>query len=432
MRDLSLLLTLAVLLGLTFRFPIVGLYSWVWLAINNPHRAMYFVQDLPLNMVVAAVTIGSWLFSKERKTLDVTPFVVLLGVFAVWISITTLAAPMPEMSTPLWDRNIKTIALVFMVMALVTNRVRLIGMLWTVAVSIGFYGVKGGTFMLATAGNYIVFGPPSTMIEDNNSLALACIIVVPVINYLRQHTQHKLLRLGLMAAMGFTVISVLGSYSRGGLIALAAMLVYLWTKSRAKVATLAVAIMVGLMALVFMPQKYADRIPTIQNASEDSSFQGRLDAWRVAWDTALDRPLGAGFDGPRQDVIWMRYLPDAVPRASHSIYFMVLGEHGFLGFGLYLAMIFLAWRDLVRVLKLCGDRTDLLWASDMARALQVSMIGFMVGGAALPMAYYDGFLVLLGIGAALRAIVERQVGAIKTPVTWRKAANAATPHPVTA
>jgi probable O-glycosylation ligase (exosortase A-associated) len=190
--------------------------------------------------------------------------------------------------------------------------------------------------------------------------------------------------------------------------------------------------MVGVMALVFMPQKYADRISTIQNASEDSSFQGRLDAWSVAWNSALERPLGSGFDGPRQEVIWMRYLPEARPRASHSIYFMVLGEHGFIGFGLYLAMILVAWRNLVRVLKLCRDRTDLLWASDMARALQVSVIGFMVGGAALPMAYYDGFLVLLGVGAALRALVERQVGTIKTPVVWRKAADTTTSHTVPA
>jgi probable O-glycosylation ligase (exosortase A-associated) len=141
-----------------------------------------------------------------------------------------------------------------------------------------------------------------------------------------------------------------------------------------------------------MPQKYMDRISTIGTASEDSSFQGRLDAWEVAWHTALDRPMGAGFEGPQQPANWDLYLPGVHRRASHSIYFMVLGEHGFIGLTIYLAMIFAAWRNLVKTLKLTRDRPELLWAKDLAQALQVSVIGFLVGGAALPMAYYTGCL----------------------------------------
>jgi O-antigen ligase len=128
----------------------------------------------------------------------------------------------------------------------------------------------------------------------------------------------------------------------------------------------------------------------------------------------------------------MKYLPEAKPRASHSIYFMVLGEHGFVGLGLYLLMIFAAWRNLVRIPKLCRDRPDLLWASDLARSLQVSVIGFLVGGAALPMAYYDGFLVLLAAGAVLRALVEQQVGTVKKTLVWRKPAAAAPSNPMPA
>jgi probable O-glycosylation ligase (exosortase A-associated) len=282
--------------------------------------------------------------------------------------------------------------------------------MWVLAVSIGYFGVKGGAFMVATAGNYIVFGPPATQIEDNNSLALACTTIIPIINYLRIHTRHKLLKLGLTGAMVLTIISVLGSYSRGGLIALAAMLVFLWAKSRTKMLTMMLAVLVGVMGLMFMPQKYADRISTMSNLSADTSFQGRLDAWTVAWRVALDHPLGVGFEGPQQPQVWERYLPEAQPRASHSIYFMVLGEHGFIGLALWSVMLFAAWRALARVQKLTRDRPELLWAKDLAQALQVATIGFMVGGAALPMAYYDGFLSLLAAGVMLRILVQQQLG----------------------
>jgi probable O-glycosylation ligase (exosortase A-associated) len=265
-----------------------------------------------------------------------------------------------------------------------------------------------------------------TQIYDNNSLALASTMMIPIINYLRVHTPHKLLRLGLTAAMFFTTVSVIGSYSRGGIIAMAAMLLFLWAKSRTKVATMALAIFVGVIGISFMPEKYTDRISTIKTATEDESFKGRLDAWEVAWRTALDRPLGAGFDGPRQRVIWDKYLPDRWARASHSIYFMVLGEHGFIGLGIWLALIYAAWRNLVWVVKRTRGLDEMLWAKDLAQAIQVSMIGFMVGGAALPMAYYDGFFALLAIGTVLRLLVQREIGVAPRRVWWPKPA---TPSP---
>jgi probable O-glycosylation ligase (exosortase A-associated) len=275
-------------------------------------------------------------------------------------------------------------------------------------VSIAYYGVKGGAFMVVTGGNYIVFGPPETMIEDNNNLAIALVMIAPILNYLRAHTQNKIIKMSVLGALLLLLASVLGSYSRGGLVALAAMLGYLWIKSKTKAATFMLAVLAFVGVFVAMPDKYMERISTISSAAQtDESFRGRLDAWEVAWETALDRPLGAGFDGPRQFIIWNRYLPEATARASHSIYFMVLGEHGFIGLTIYLFLILATWLNLWKVQKITDNDPDLQWAADLSRALQVSLVGFCVGGAALPMAYYDGFFSLLAVCPALLNITER-------------------------
>src|SRR5262249_8070870 len=143
MRDLSLILTLAVLLCMTVRFPIVGIYTWVWIAINNPHRLAFgFAQTAPFNLIIAIVTGIAWLFSKERKHFEWNAFSVLLILFPVWITLTTVVAPVPEATYPLWDRNIKTMALLVMILVLVDNRVRMLGLMWVLAVSIGYFGVK--------------------------------------------------------------------------------------------------------------------------------------------------------------------------------------------------------------------------------------------------------------------------------------------------
>ncbi|MCB1835466.1 MAG: hypothetical protein KDH19_18805, partial [Geminicoccaceae bacterium] len=57
----------------------------------------------------------------------------------------------------------------------------------------------------------------------------------------------------------------------------------------------------------------------------------------------------------------------------------------FLFVGLIVGSIFTCHRIRMRTLA----RSDLEWAHDLATALQISLIGFSVGGAFLNMAFYD-------------------------------------------
>lgn len=424
MRDAALILTLAILVPLSVPFPLIGLFAWEWLSIMNPHRLTWgFAQQQPFVMIVALVTIVSWLLSKERGNLKPSAFLTLIVIFAFWISLTTFLAPVPDMSVPLWDRNIKTMILVVMTLAIITSRIRLHGLVWIICISLAYFGVKGGAFVILTGGNYIVFGPQNTMIHDNNSLALALIMVLPLLNYLRQHTANRWIRYGIMAAMFLTFAGAIGSYSRGAILALAAILGFLWLRSRAKIVTAPIVVCLMLVGVMAMPAKYMDRLSTLENVMEDESFRGRLDAWEVAWETAKDRPLGAGFDGPRQPVVWNAYLPDRTARASHSIYFMVMGEHGFIGLGIYLAIFIVCWRNLRRVRKMAAGNDDLIWARDLALALEVGIVGFLVGGAGLPMAYYDGFFALLAMTTCLARVVQEQAEPVKAQRRARSGAS---------
>lgn len=428
MRDLALAMVLAVLLPLALRFPFVGVYLWEWMALMNPHRLVYsFAQGQPFNMVIAGVTLVAWVFWKEKSKTGFTALMAAVLLFSAWISLTTAFAPAPEFTTPLWDRNIKTMLLVVLIMLGISNQVRLEGLIWIIVISLAYYGVRGGGFVILTAGAYRVFGPGQTMIEDNNSLALALIMTLPLMNYLRLHARDKLLRLGILGAMALVLAAIVGTYSRGGIIAMAAMMGFLWLKSRGKLATGMIGAAAVAATLLFMPAKFFDRMSTVNNVKEDSSFQGRVDAWIVAMGVAEDHILGAGFDGPRQPAIWNQYRPEATARASHSIYFMVLGEHGFIGLALYLSICFLAWRNLARVITLTRDKPEALWAQDMATALQVSMIGFLVGGALLPMAYYDGFLSVIAMTAPLRAIIQAKYAPAERPRWLRLRTSAAAP-----
>ena len=65
MRDALLLGTIAASLLLALRYPYVGVLAWAWFSIMNPHQMAYGVYGLPLNAVIAAVTITSFVINGE-------------------------------------------------------------------------------------------------------------------------------------------------------------------------------------------------------------------------------------------------------------------------------------------------------------------------------------------------------------------------------
>ena len=120
----------------------------------------------------------------------------------------------------------------FLTLMLLVNRQRMELLIWTIVLSLGFYGVKGGLFTIRTAGNFTVKGPQGTFIEGNNELAFALVIAIPLMRYPAAPGQERVVSRGLGIAMGLCFISVIGSYSRGALLAVSAMGFFLIWKSR--------------------------------------------------------------------------------------------------------------------------------------------------------------------------------------------------------
>ena len=61
-------------------------------------------------------------------------------------------------------------------------------------------------------------------------------------------------------------------------------------------------------------------------------------------------------------------------------------------------------------MRIADDLPDLAWAPNLAAMLQVSLVGYAVGGAFLGLAYFDLFYHLVALLAVTRAVVERQPG----------------------
>ncbi|MAT66073.1 MAG: putative O-glycosylation ligase, exosortase A system-associated [Gammaproteobacteria bacterium] len=410
-RDIAVTVAVLALLPLILRRPYIGILAWSWIGYMNPHRLAYgFAREAPFAMIIGATTLVAMLFMKEKIRLPWSRETAVLLLFVLWMCLTTVFSLQQEYSILQLEKVVKIQVMTFVTMILMLHRERLNLLVWVIVLSLGFYGVKGGIFTLMTGGGYHVMGPLGSFIGGNNELGLALIMILPLMRYLQLQRDRKWQRNLFAVAMALTVIAILGTQSRGALVGLAVMAVVLVLKSRRRFTLLLLAGLMIPVAMTVMPESWFERMHTIKEYEEDQSAQGRINAWHFAVNLAQDRPLvGGGFEAFH----WRNfryYAPDPHDvKDAHSIYFEVLGEHGFAGLLIYLLLGFFTWRSAGGIIRSIRGREDMLWARDLAAMIQVSLAGYASAGAFLGLAYFDLYYHLIAMIIILRVLVRRQL-----------------------
>lgn len=418
MRDIFVTLLILVPAFFAFTRPWLGVALYVFVSVGVPHKMAWgFAQALPLAQIVAIVTLLALVFSREPKRFPITGLTVAMLAFFAWMTVTTLFAFQPEPSWEKWQTVFKIMFMVFVAMMIVREQKHIEWLVGALVLTVGFYGVKGGLWTLVTGGSAKIYGPPGGFIGENNSAALAIVMTIPLVYYFYLRVHDIWVKRGLLLIMILCSASALGSYSRGALLAISAMLVMLWWKSRQKAMLFVGMVLLVPLLILLMPEKWEQRMGTIQTYQEDSSAASRLMAWETMFNIAKDRPLvGGGFsvDSP---IIFQIYAPNSneIAYVAHSIYFGTLGEHGFFGLGLFLTIGWLGFRTAGRIIQTTEQNPDLLWANNLARMIKVSLVGFAVGGAFLSMQYFEMPYFLMVVLTAMGFLVERETksGVIK-------------------
>jgi putative inorganic carbon (hco3(-)) transporter len=408
MRDVAVILV--VLGGATsaLRWPWIGAVMSVWISLMSPHVEFgWRSANWPVAQVVAIATLIGWLATKDRENpFPGAPVRWMMG-FWIWICITLPFSFYFSASLPLWERSMKIFFLVLMTLALVNTRRRLEWMIYAIVFALGFYGVKGGVFTLLTGGNYRVWGPGG-FVEGNNELALALVMLLPMARYVHLHGPNRWARHLALGTMLILPLTILGSHSRGAFLGVGAMALLLWLKSERKVVNGILLVSIGFAALSFMPAEWWARMETIQTYETDNSALGRINAWWNAWNLARANLFGGGFDIYTPEV-FARYAPFPEDlHAAHSIYFQVLGEHGFIGLMLFMGIGVSTWLTCRRLVTLGRTDEGLKWAATLGAMTQVSMVGYAVGGAFLSLAYFDLPYYEMAIAVVALRLAQRQ------------------------
>lgn len=429
MRDIVLAVILLWLFLKAFRHPWIGILGWTWLSIMNPHALSWHLQFFPVAAAVGGATLLGLFITSDRKNFFLCRENATLILFMLWMCITLPFSFAFDASYSLWDRVMKIDLMILVALVLLHSKRHIMLLTWVLVISIGFYGVKGGAFTLATGGSYRVWGPTSTYIEGNNEVALAIVMVIPLFRFLQLQMQARWAKVTMSVCMVLCASAALGSHSRGALLAIAAMALVLWWRGKNKFGGAIMIVFLGFAILSVMPAEWWDRMNTIQTYQADESALGRINAWWQAFNIARSNFFGGGF---MVAVPWVCaiYAPNGTEcRAAHSIYFMVMGEQGFVGLFLFLLLFTFVWFSAGRLRKRGMAQAQTVWLSDLGSMCQVSLAGYAVGGAFLSLSYWDlpyNLLILVVAGSRWLEnkewLREKEEPLLNLPAFFRKRA----------
>ncbi|MBL8397645.1 MAG: putative O-glycosylation ligase, exosortase A system-associated [Candidatus Accumulibacter sp.] len=391
MRDIIVVGLVVLALPFALWHTWIAVLLWTWVSLMNPHRLTFgFAYSTPIAAMAAGAALISLLITKDKLRMTWSPPVVVLLLFVMWMCVTTALAFDPATS---WDQLNKVLKIQLMTgigLIALQEKKHIDLFILVNIISIGYFGFKGGIFTILTGGGYRVWGPEDSFISDNNALAAALIICIPLMNYWRSISQNRWIRIGFLVLMILCTISAVGSQSRGALIAITMMGITYWYRSNKKFSGGVAIILIAISLLAFMPSSWEQRMSTITNYEGEGSAMSRLIAWQFCFNLANDRFFGGGFEIYNWPTYWL-YAPEGAykPFAAHSIYFSVLGEHGYVGLILFVLIWILSFRVGAQIRKETKNRPEFAWLHHLAGMCQVSLIGYLAGGTFLSLAYFD-------------------------------------------
>jgi putative inorganic carbon (hco3(-)) transporter len=205
------------------------------------------------------------------------------------------------------------------------------------------------------------------------------------------------LRLAAWVAPVTAITGVVASSSRGALVGLAAVVVWAISTSRTKLRGLIAAVVLAGLVYAITPSEQKTRF---HQAGSDATSVARTTMWTHGLEMMRDYPiLGIGYDN------WTEYHDinyGGHGLLAHNTFIQAGSELGFPGLLAFVAMIVAAFvinRRTRLLASRLSDRGKFMFY--MARGLDGSLVGLIVGGFFISVLYYPFFWINFALTVAL-------------------------------
>jgi len=393
LRTIFGLFILFLLILATFRKPLIGVIVFIFLQVAQPYFVNfnpYLFTEFHLPRLIAIVTLVSFiitvLITKAREYKLYAPpqnWLMFLMLIMMFISCRVNYLSISQ-NQPVND-FFKMVVLYFMITSIITKKsdVNICG--WAIIIS-------GLIITFKAYNNYRTEGlnvPYWGMNYNGFGYALVMLIPLLVIYFVR--TKKILLKLFLGGSLAVTILCLIRTGSRSSFLAFLVVSVLLFIHLAITRGYKRYILFIFPMAIALIlfrtPETLWERYETIKTYEESRSAMGRVYAWKAGFRMMKEHPFVGVGPGNFVNVFPQYADRDALIEkrvrwniSPHNTTIAIGAQFGLVALFFWILMLFLVFRDSVRIIRhFKGDKQNRNFI-DTEIALMISCVGWTVCG----------------------------------------------------
>lgn len=334
---------------------------------------------------------------------------VYIVLFTLLIFISIFTAVYPEASKEHFLDFFSWIVIYFLITNIVNTKERLY-------IFLAIYLVAAGKIAIGTSKSWAFRGfsftqwglmGPQGYFQNSGELAILMLMLFPLAFYLYKALKSKVSmweRIFLMILWVCPILTILGASSRGAQVALVVQLLLMFRKSVFRPKSL-IGFFILIVSLNFLLP--AEQKARFTDAGEDRTSQQRLLYWKDGWEMMKDYPVtGVGFFNfaPYFEAYYSKDMLYSRAQLPHNIFIQVGTDAGFIALFFFIMLIFYCFSIPIKIYKSPAvNEVD----KHIAVGLGYGVLGFLIAGQFVTVAYYPFIWVHLAFVVSLYSVVQK-------------------------
>lgn len=265
----------------------------------------------------------------------------------------------------------------------------------------------------------LIEGRATGTIGDPNEFAAALLLGLTLgVGFMLSRGRAPALRLGGMLVIPICAVGIFMSLSRGGLIALVAVLLASTVLAgRWRPIMMVLAVIVAVSGVVYFTEIAS--LPARERVTTSDGGSGRSDLWTIGLRMVQADPIG-GVGVGNFPVASPRYTlqPGLIerselifaeaPKITHNTYLQILAEMGTVGLLLFLGIVIACAHCVLRAARIWSNRGE-IGMEALARSTLLALLGLLVADFFISQMYSKLLWVMLALGPAMLAVARRDL-----------------------
>lgn len=269
------------------------------------------------------------------------------------------------------------------------------------------------------------------MLEDENDVAMALIVILPFTFLSVASQPKKWKRYFYLGTFGLTLMAIAATISRGGMVGTLPTIMFLWARSKKKALSLVGLVVLVIVAILAAPPNFIHEFESIKDTDKGTAAT-RIFFWGLSRQLFWARPIVGVGPNCWETGVWSGIIP--IPNqvsnlTPHSVYFQLISEMGLTGAipwaGLVLSTMLTPFtmrrkkldRDTAPLLEPFSKRpielkqllADKAFVDAFGTSIVISVIGFLLASTFLSVLFYPQLFVIAALSHCLKKAWDKQV-----------------------